>query len=62
MVHRQRRQHDGVDSERLIVFVAPWRITSRYNFHPEFKRVEEYICTENLKNYDYLVDPTKAIK
>ena len=44
------------------VFVAPWRTTSRYNFHPEFKRVEEYICTENLKNYDYLVDPTKAIK
>ena len=44
------------------VFVSPWRTVNRYNFHPEFKRVEEYMCFENLKNYDYLIDSTKPIK
>jgi len=67
MVERIRRPNYGsleweITLEDANVFVAPWRTVSRYNFHPEFKRVEEYICTENLKNYDYLVDPTKAIK
>jgi hypothetical protein len=67
MVERMRRPNYGsLEWETTLedpnVFVAPWRTTSRYNFHPEFKRVEEYICTENLKDYDYLVDPTKDIK
>jgi hypothetical protein len=67
MVEQIRRPNYGsleweTTLEDVNVFVAPWRTTSRYNFHPEFKRVEEYICTENLKNYDYLVDPTKQIK
>jgi hypothetical protein len=67
MVERIRRPTYGsLEWETTLedpnVFVAPWRTTSRYNFKPEFKRVEEYICTENLKNYDYLVDPTKAVK
>lgn len=44
------------------VFVGPWRTVNRYNFHPEFKRVEEYMCFENLKNYDYLIDATKEVK
>lgn len=44
------------------VFVSPWRTVNRYNFHPEFKRVEEYMCFENLKNYDYLIDATQEIK
>jgi hypothetical protein len=66
MVERIRRPAYGsleweITLEDPNVFVAPWRTTTRYNFHPEFKRVEEYICTENLKDYDYLVDPTKDI-
>jgi hypothetical protein len=44
------------------VFVSPWGWTSRYAYHPEFKRVEEYMCAENPKDYDYLLDPKKEIK
>lgn len=44
------------------VFEGPWRTVARYTYHPEYKKVDEYICNENLKNYDYLVDPTKEIK
>jgi len=67
MVERIRRpDYNTIEWEVTLedpeVFVSPWRTTNRYNFHPEFKRVEEYMCFENLKNYDYLVDPTKEIK
>ncbi|MGH9201746.1 MAG: hypothetical protein ACRD2A_10990, partial [Vicinamibacterales bacterium] len=36
------------------VFEGPWRTVARYAYHPEFKKVEEYMCAENTKNYDYL--------
>jgi hypothetical protein len=44
------------------VFEGPWRTVARYTYHPEHKKVDEYICNENLKNYDYLVDPSKEIQ
>ena len=44
------------------VFEAPWGWTSRYAYHPEFKWVEEYMCAENPKDYDYLLDSKKEIK
>jgi hypothetical protein len=44
------------------IFEGPWGWTSRYTYHPEFKRVEEYMCAENAKEYDFLLDPTKEIK
>lgn len=44
------------------VFEGPWGWTSRYAYHPEFKRVEEYMCAENPKDYDYLLDSKKEIK
>jgi hypothetical protein len=44
------------------VFAGPWRTVNRYASHPEFKRVEEYMCAENAKSYDYLVDPKSEIK
>jgi hypothetical protein len=44
------------------VFEGPWRTVGRYAHHPEFKKVEEYICAENAKDYDYLLDPNKEIK
>lgn len=67
MVERIRRLSYGtleweVTLDDPEVFVSPWRTVNRYTFHPEFKRVEEYMCFENLKNYDYLIDPTKEIK
>ena len=30
---------------------------SMLRFHPELKKVEEYMCSENAKDYDYLVHP-----
>ena len=39
------------------VFEGPWGFTRRYAFHPEFKRVDEYMCAENAKNYDFLLNP-----
>jgi hypothetical protein len=67
MVERIRRPDYGtleweVTLDDPAVFVSPWRTVNRYNFHPEFKRVEEYMCFENLKNYEYLIDATKEIK
>ena len=67
MVERIRRPSYGTIEWEITlddpeVFVGPWRTLNRYNFHPEFKRVEEYMCFENLKNYDYLIDATKEIK
>ena len=44
------------------VFEGPWGWVSRYAYHPEFKRVEEYMCAENAKEYDFLLDPKKEIK
>jgi len=44
------------------VFEGPWGTVSRYAYHPEFKRVEEYMCAENAKEYDFLLDPKKEIK
>ena len=44
------------------VFEGRWGWTSRYAYHPEFKRVEEYMCAENPKDYDYLLDSKKEIK
>lgn len=44
------------------VFEGPWGWTNRYAYHPEFKRVEEYMCAENAKEYDFLLDPKKEIK
>jgi hypothetical protein len=44
------------------VFEGPWGWTSRYAYHPEFKRVEEYMCAENAKEYDFRLDPKKEIK
>jgi len=44
------------------VFVGPWRTVNRYTYHPEHKKVDEFICNENLKTYDYLIDPAKEIK
>lgn len=44
------------------VFEAPWGWVSRYAYHPEFKRVEEYMCAENAKEYDFLLDPKKEIR
>jgi hypothetical protein len=44
------------------VFEGPWGWTSRYAYHPEFKRVDEYMCAENAKNYDFLLDPGRTIK
>jgi hypothetical protein len=44
------------------VFEGPWGWVSRYAYHPEFKRVEEYMCAENAKDYDFLLDPKKEIK
>jgi hypothetical protein len=44
------------------VFQGPWRTTTRYTYHPEHKKVDEYMCNENVKTYDYLVDPSKEIK
>ena len=43
------------------VFAGPWGWVSRYAYHPEFKRVEEYMCAENAKDYDFLLDPKKEI-
>jgi hypothetical protein len=44
------------------VFEGPWGWVSRYAYHPEFTRVEEYMCAENAKDYDFLLDPKKEIK
>jgi hypothetical protein len=33
-----------------------------YSYHPEYKKVDEYMCNENLKTYDYLIDASKEIK
>lgn len=44
------------------VFTEPWRTVIRMAYHPELKTVEEYRCEENVKNYDYLVDPKAKIK
>jgi hypothetical protein len=44
------------------VFERPWRTVSRYTYHPEYKKVDEYMCNENLKTYDYLIDASKEIK
>ena len=44
------------------IFEGPWRTISRYTYHPEYKKVDEYMCNENLKTYDYLIDPAKEIK
>jgi hypothetical protein len=44
------------------VFEGPWGSVGRYTYHPEFTRVEEYMCAENAKDYDFLLDPKKGIK
>lgn len=44
------------------VFEGPWRTTTRLAFHPELKKVDEYQCAENVKNYEYLVNPNAEIK
>jgi hypothetical protein len=44
------------------VFEGPWGWVTRYAYHPEYKRVEEYMCAENAKEYDFLLDPKKEIK
>jgi len=67
MVERIRRiDVDTLEIETTLedpkVFETPWRTTSRYTYHPEHKKVDEYICNENLKTYDYLIDPAKEIK
>jgi len=67
MVERIRRLNTGMlEIETTLedpkVFVGPWRTVNRYAFHPEFKKVEEYICAENAKSYDYLLDPKAEIK
>jgi hypothetical protein len=36
--------------------------TEPLHLPPEFKRVEEYMCAENAKEYDFLFDPKKKIK
>ena len=66
MVERIRRiDRNTLEIETTLedpkVFEGPWRTVGRYAYHPEFKRVEEYICAENAKDYDYLLDPGKEI-
>ena len=67
MVERIRRiDIDTLEIETTLedakVFEGPWRFVNRYTYHPEYKKVDEYMCNENLKTYDYLIDPTKEIK
>jgi hypothetical protein len=62
MVERIRRiDYDTLEWETTLedpkVFEGPWRTTRRLAYHPELKKVEEYMCAENLKNYDYLTAP-----
>ena len=60
--HRSQHARDRNQAGRSEVFEGPWGWTSRYAYHPEFKRVEEYMCAENPKEDDYLLDPKKEIK
>jgi hypothetical protein len=67
MVERIRRPSFGMlEIETTLddpkVFAGPWRTVNRYAYHQEFRKVEEYICAENAKTYDYLVDPKSEIK
>jgi hypothetical protein len=67
MVERIRRiDLDTLEIETTLedskVFEGPWRNVNRYRYHSEHKKVDEFMCGENLKNYDYLVDPSKEIK
>lgn len=67
MVERIRRiDIDTLEIETTLedpkVFEGPWRFVNRYTYHSEYKKVDEYMCNENLKTYDYLIDPTKEIK
>ena len=67
MVERFRRvDYDTLEWETTLedpkVFEGPWRTTMRLKFHPELKKVDEYQCAENAKDYRYLVDPNAKIK
>lgn len=59
MVERITRvDYDTLEWETIMedpkVFVSPWRTVRRLKFHPELRKIEEYQCAENLKDYTYL--------
>jgi len=67
MVERFRRvDYNTLEWETTLedpkVFEGPWRTTMRLKFHPELKKVDEYQCAENVKDYEFLIDPNAEIK
>lgn len=59
MVERIKRvDYDTLEWQTILedpkVFEGPWQSTRRLKLHPELKKIDEYVCAENLKDYDYL--------
>jgi len=39
----------------------PFLLDFLAGYHPEFKKVDEYMCAENAKSYDFLLKPDTTI-